>query len=56
MSFNEQNWLESNHGRLLTFYRIYLDDIFCLFENEHQSLTPLGVLNSQNPNLSFTIE
>ena len=37
------------------FYRRYLDDIF-LFKNEHQVLTFVDFLNSQHPNLSFTIE
>ena len=54
--YNEQKWLESDHGRLVKFYRRYVDDIFCLFENEHQALNFLDFLNSQHPNLNFTIE
>ena len=56
MGYNEQKWLESDHGRLVNFYRRYMDDIFCLFENEHQTLTFLEFVNSQHPNLNFTIE
>ena len=56
MGYNEQKWLESDHGRLVKFYRRYVDDIFCLFENEHQTLTLLDFLNSRHPNLNFTIE
>ena len=56
MGYNEQKQLESDYGRLVTFYRRYVDDIFCLFENEHQALTFLDFLNSQHPNLKFTIE
>ena len=53
---NEQKWLESDHGRLVKFYRRYVDDIFCAFENEHQAMTFLDFLNSQHPNLNFTLE
>ena len=56
MGSYEQKWLESDHGRLVKFYRRYVDDIFCLFENEHQAQTFLDILNIQHPNLKFTIE
>ena len=56
MGYNEQKLLESYHGRLNKFYRRYVDDIFCVFENEHQALTFLDFLNSQHPNINFTIE
>ena len=56
MSYNEQKWLESEHGRLAKFYRRYVDDIFCVFENEHQALTFLDFLSSHHLNLNFTIE
>ena len=56
MGYYEQKWLESYHGRLVKFYRRYVDDIFCLFENEHQAQTFLDFLNIQHPNLKFTIE
>ena len=56
MGYYEQKWLESDHGRHFKFYRRYVDDIFCLFENEHQAQTFLDFLNIQHPNLKFTIE
>ena len=56
MGYDEQKWLESDHCRLAKFYRRYVDDILCLFENEHQSLTFLDFLNSQHPSLNFNIE
>ena len=28
MGYNKQKWLESDHGRLIKFYRRYVDDIF----------------------------
>ena len=56
MGYNVQKWLESDHGTLSKFYRRYLNDIFCLFENEHQVLTFHDFLNIQHLNLNFTIE
>ena len=56
MSYNEQKLLESEHGRLAKFYRRYVDDIFCVFENEYQALTFLDVISSLHLNLNFTIE
>ena len=56
MGYYKQKWLESDHGRLVKFYRRYVDDIFCFFENEHQAQTFLDFLNIQHPNLNFTIE
>ena len=53
MGYCEQKWLESDHRRLVKFY---VEDIFCLFENEHQAQTFLDFLNIQHPNLKFTIE
>ena len=53
MGYNEQKQLESNHGRLVKFYRRYVDDIFCLFENGHQALTFVDFLNSQQPKFKF---
>ena len=37
MVYNEQKWLEIDLGKLVKFYCRYVDDIFCLFENEHQA-------------------
>ena len=55
MGYPEQKWLESDFSRLFKFYCRYLDDIFCLFGNEHQALTFLDFSNIQHPNLNFTI-
>ena len=56
MSYNQQKWLVSDHGRLVKFYRRYVDGIFCLFEDEHQALNSLDFSNSQHPNFNFTIK
>ena len=56
IGYNEQKWLESDHGRLVKLYRGYVGDIFCYFENEHQALTFLDFLSSQHPDLNLDIE
>ena len=56
MGYYEQKWLESDRGRLVTFYHRSVDDVFCLSENEHQAQTFFDFLNIQHPNLNFTIE
>ena len=56
MVYNEQKWLESDHDKLVKFYRQYVDDIFCIFGNEHQTLFFLNFLSIQHPNLNFTTE
>ena len=53
MGYYEQKWLESDHGRLVKFYRRYVVDIFCLFENEHQAQTFLNFLNIPTPKFKF---
>ena len=56
MVYNEKQWLESDHGRLVKFNCRYVDDIVYLFENKHHALTFLHFLNIQHPNLNLTIK
>ena len=56
MSHHEKSWLESDEGKNVLYYKRYVDDIFCIVENENESLEFLGYLNRQHPNLKFTIE
>ena len=49
MGFNEQQWLESDHGRLVKFYHRQVDNIICLFEKEHQPLLFVDFLYSRQP-------
>ena len=56
MDSNEQKLLESDLRRLVSFYGRYVDNIFRLFENEHQPLTFLNISNIQYSNLNFNIE
>ena len=45
MGSNEQKWLKSDRDRLVKFYHRHVNDIFYLFENEHQALTLLDFLS-----------
>ena len=38
------------------FYKRYVDDVFCYFDNEHKSKQFFNHLNHQHPNIQFTIE
>ena len=49
MGYNQQNWLESDRGRLVKFYHRYVDNIFCVFENEYQALTFLAIFKQSTP-------
>ena len=39
MGFHERNWLDDNSNTTLLFYRRYVDDTFCIFNNETQAMT-----------------
>ena len=50
----EQNWLSQKFSPIL--YKRYVDDIFCIFENEIHSNMFLDFINQQHQNLQFTVE
>ena len=57
MGYNEEKWLEFDHGRLVKTYRRGMWAIsFVFFQYEHQAMMFLNFLNIQHPNLNFTIE
>ena len=56
MGYYEKQWLSSDNGKKVKFYRRYVDDIFCLFNNEKDADDFLGFLNEQHKNIKFTIE
>ena len=56
MSFHERQWIQNYDGHNVLFYRRYVDDIFCVFENEHDALLFLDYINQQHPNIKFTYE
>ena len=53
---HENIWLNKYQGPSLQFYRRYVDDTFCLFNNEQDALLSFDFLNSQHPNIKFTME
>ena len=56
MSYHEKSWLESDEGAHILYYKRYVDDIFCIVENEDESSKFLEYLNRQHPNIKFTLE
>ena len=57
LCFHEKNWLDQCPNIYKpTFFKRYVDDIFCLFENENQVHRFLTFLNSRHPNMNFTFE
>ena len=55
MAVNEKRWLESCPNPP-SFYRRYVDDIFCLLKSEDEANSFLVYLNGKHPNIKFTIE
>ena len=52
----ENKWLKQYNGPSIHFYRRYVDDTFCIFNNEDDALLLLSFLNSQHPNSKFTMD
>ena len=52
----EKVWSSNPESNNVLFYRRYVDDIFCIFENESHADTFLSFLNKHHPNIQFTIE
>ena len=38
------------------FYRRYVDNSFCLFHSEQDAIAVFDYINSQHPNIRFTME
>ena len=55
MAVNEKNWLESCENPP-SFYKRYVDDIFCLMKSENDANSFLVYLNTKHPNIKFTME
>ena len=56
MGVHEKAWLSSYNGPKVLYYRRYVDDIFCIFENEEHVTPFLTYLNSKHKNIQFTLE
>ena len=52
----ENVWLNEHKCPSVQFYRRYIDDTFCLFNNKHEALLSFEFLNSQHDNIKLTIE
>ena len=52
----EHIWLNKYHGPSVLFYRHYVDDTFCVFNTENDALSFFEFLNTQHPNIKFTME
>lgn len=51
----EDKWIHENNDKV-RFYKRYVDDIFCILNNEVEANAFLSYLNIQHPNIKFTIE
>ena len=56
MGFHEKEWLNSEEGSKIRHYRRYVDDIFCMVDNEVDAQNFLTFLNSQHSSIKFTME
>ena len=56
MGVHENEWLQAYPGTGPSFYRRYVDDIFCVFDSEDQAKSFLDYLNSKHKSIKFTSE
>ena len=48
--------LKQYYGPSVHVYRRYIDNTFCVFNNENEAPLFFNFLNSQHPNIKFTME
>ena len=51
-----KNWLDNYSSSQVLFYRRYVDDTFCLFNNEEDALMFSDYINARHPSIRFTME
>ena len=56
MAVHEHDWLTSYSGIGPSFYKRYVDDIFCVFDSEDQANLFLDYLNTKHRNIKVTSE
>jgi len=56
MGHYEKIWIQNYEGPKPEIYKRYVDDIFCLFENETDAMSFGEYLNKQHVNIKFTYE
>ena len=55
LGHRENIWLKNYQGPSNLFYQRYVDDIFCVFYNENAAKRFFYFIDSQHPNIKFTI-
>ena len=55
MGHHEKRWLK-HYNLSIEFYRRYVDDTFALFNTEQDGVSFFSYINSQHPNIKFTME
>ena len=50
------NMVESRFTSKPLFYKRYVDDIFCIFNNKQEAINFLAHINTINDNINFTVE
>ena len=56
MGHHEKSCLENVKDSKILICRRCVDDIFCLFDNEHAGMLFFDYINAQHPNIKFTRE
>ena len=56
MGHNQKDVIENYKGPKILFYRRYVDDNFCVFEREQNAVSFYNYIDSQHPNIRYTME
>ena len=56
MGHHEKVWIDNFANFKPTVYKRYVDNTFCLFNNDSEASNFLDDLNKQHPNIKFTSE
>ena len=56
LGHHENIWLKNYKGASVLFYRSYADHTFCAFHTENEAKSFCDFLNSQHPNVKFTMQ
>ena len=56
MAHHEKDWISGFQSSTISFYKRYVDDIFCLTKNQVEAEKFLDYLNNRHPNINFTME
>ena len=56
IGFYKKQWLKEFNFCKVLLYRLYIDDIICLFNCEVDAMKFFDYLNSRHPNIKFTFE